>query len=218
MRCRASNSAGLFRRFSKCIRTRPWQPGASSPIRRIVHRENVAVIGENIATALYGVIPDAVGKNIMVDGSTFQVIGVLQKPVGGFGTNDEDRRVVLPYYTFRKIYPAAFEIFIRFLAYPGQVSKAVDEVRDVLRRRRNVPYDKPGQFFHPDEPGDGAELQRHYQEHGGGDYRAQLDRAADWRRGRDEYHAGLRDGADAGNWRAEGHWRAEHGYYLAIFI
>jgi len=112
-----------------------------------MHRENVAVVGENVATALYGAIPDAVGKNIMVDGSTFQVIGVLQKPVGGFGTNDEDRRVVLPYYTFRKIYPAAFEIFIRFLSYPGQVDKAVDQARDVLRRRRNVPYDKPDNFF-----------------------------------------------------------------------
>jgi putative ABC transport system permease protein len=112
-----------------------------------IHRDNVAVVGENIATALYGTIPDAIGKNILVDGSTFQLIGVLQKPVGGFGTNDEDRRVVLPYYTFRKIYPAAFEIFIRFLAYPGRVDKAVDEVRDVLRRRRNVPYDKPDDFF-----------------------------------------------------------------------
>jgi putative ABC transport system permease protein len=112
-----------------------------------IHRENVAVVGENVATALYGAIPDAIGKNIMVDGSTFQVIGVLQKPVGGFGTNDEDRRVVLPYYTFRKIYPAAFEIFIRFLSYPGQVDKAVDQARDVLRRRRNVPYDKPDNFF-----------------------------------------------------------------------
>jgi putative ABC transport system permease protein len=111
------------------------------------HRDNVAVVGENVATALYGAIPEAIGKNIMVDGSTFQVIGVLQKPVGGFGTNDEDKRVVLPYYTFRKIYPAAFEIFIRFLAYPGQVDKAVDQARDILRRRRNVPYEKPDNFF-----------------------------------------------------------------------
>jgi putative ABC transport system permease protein len=93
------------------------------------HRDNVAVVGENVATALYGAIPDAIGKNIMVDGSTFQVIGVLH------------------YYTFRKIYPAAFEVFIRFLAYPGQVDKAVDQARDVLRRRRNVAYEKPDNFF-----------------------------------------------------------------------
>ncbi|MFZ0636021.1 MAG: ABC transporter permease [Candidatus Acidiferrales bacterium] len=112
-----------------------------------IHRDNVADIGENVATALYGGITDAVGKDIMVDGSTFRVIGVLQKPTGSFGLNDEDRRVILPYYTFRKLYPAAYETFIRFLAYPGRVDTAVDQVRDLLRRRRDVPYDKPDNFF-----------------------------------------------------------------------
>ncbi|MGC1684391.1 MAG: ABC transporter permease [Candidatus Acidiferrales bacterium] len=111
------------------------------------HRDNVADIGENVATALYGNIDDAVGKTINVDGSQFLVIGVLERPAGTFGMDDEDRRVILPYYTFRKLYPAAYEIFIRFLAYPGKVDTAVDEVRDVLRRRRNVPYDKPDDFF-----------------------------------------------------------------------
>src|SRR5271170_3328138 len=106
------------------------------------HRDNVADIGENIATALYGNIDDAVGKTIIVDGSEFRVIGVLQRPSGTFGMDDEHRRVILPYYTFSKLYPAAYEVFIRFLAYPGKVDAAVDEVRDVLRRRRNVPYDK----------------------------------------------------------------------------
>jgi putative ABC transport system permease protein len=111
------------------------------------HRDNVADIGENIATALYGNIDDAVGKTINVDGSQFLVIGVLERPAGTFGIDDEDRRVILPYYTFRKLYPAAYENFIRFLAYPGKVDAAVDEVRDVLRRRRNVPYNKPDDFF-----------------------------------------------------------------------
>ncbi|HXW17468.1 MAG TPA: ABC transporter permease [Candidatus Acidoferrales bacterium] len=111
------------------------------------HRENVADIGENIATALYGDVNDAVGKTIVVDGSEFRVIGVLEKPPGTFGMDDEDRRVILPYYTFRKLYPAAYEIFIRFLAYPGKVDTAVDQVRDVLRRRRNVPYEKHDNFF-----------------------------------------------------------------------
>jgi putative ABC transport system permease protein len=82
----------------------------------------------------------------LVDGSNFVVIGVLQKPTGGFGNNDEDRRVVIPFYTFRKLYPAAFEIAMRFLAYPGRLDAAVDQVREVLRRRRNVPYDKPDNF------------------------------------------------------------------------
>jgi putative ABC transport system permease protein len=110
------------------------------------HRENVVILGQNVATALFPSVNDAIGKEVLVDGSTFQVIGVLQKPIGGFGNNDEDRRVVIPFYTFRKLYPAAFEIAMRFLAYPGKLDAAVDQVREVLRRRRNVAYDKPDNF------------------------------------------------------------------------
>ena len=110
------------------------------------HRENLVVLGENVATALFPTVEDALGKQVLVDGSNFIVIGVLEKPIGGFGNNDEDRRVVIPFYTFRKLYPAAFEIAMRFLAYPGKLDAAVDQVREVLRRRRNVPYDKPDNF------------------------------------------------------------------------
>jgi putative ABC transport system permease protein len=110
------------------------------------HRENVVVLGENIATALFGKVERALDKQVLVDGVNFLVIGVLEKPVGLFGTADEDRRVVMPYYTFFKIYPASFELAMRILAYPGRLPVAVDQVREVLRRRRNVPYDKPDTF------------------------------------------------------------------------
>ena len=110
------------------------------------HRENLVVLGENVATALFPSVNDALGKEVLVDGSNFVVIGVLEKPIGGFGHNDEDRRVVIPFYTFRKLYPAAFEIAMRFLAYPGKLDTAVDQVREVLRRRRSVPYEKPDNF------------------------------------------------------------------------
>ena len=110
------------------------------------HRENLVVLGYNIATALFPSVSDAIGKEVLVDGTNLQVIGVLEKPIGGFGMGDEDRRVVMPYYTFRKIYPAAFEVAMRFLARPGMLDTAVDEVREVLRRRRNVSYDKPDNF------------------------------------------------------------------------
>ncbi|MGB0036488.1 MAG: ABC transporter permease [Candidatus Acidiferrales bacterium] len=110
------------------------------------HRENLVVLGENIATALFPNASSALDKEVLVDGTDFRVIGVLQKPVGGFGTGDEDRRVVMPFFTFRKLYPASFEVAMRFLAYPGKLDAAVDQVREVLRRRRNVPYDKPDTF------------------------------------------------------------------------
>jgi putative ABC transport system permease protein len=110
------------------------------------HRDNVVVLGENTATALFATIDDALDKEIIVDGSKFLVIGVLKKQNGGFGTSDEDRRIIIPYYTFFKLYPGSFEVAFRMLAYPGKVNAAVDEIREVLRRRRNVPYDKPDTF------------------------------------------------------------------------
>jgi len=110
------------------------------------HRENVVVIGENVAKAFFPTINDALGKEILVDGSTYLVVGVFEKPLGGFGTNDEDRRTVIPYYTFMKLYPSSFELGYRFLAYSGKLDAAVDQLREVLRRRRNVAYSAPDNF------------------------------------------------------------------------
>jgi len=110
------------------------------------HRDMVVVLGEDLAKALFPDAQAAVDKEVRVDGSTYRVIGVYEKPKGGFGGNDEDKRVTIPYYTFTKIYPFANEIGFRFQAYPGKLDQAVDEAREVLRRRRNVPYDKPDNF------------------------------------------------------------------------
>ena len=103
-----------------------------------LHREKVAVIGESIAPVLF---PDGhvLGKDAMIDGSAFQVVGVLEKPKGGFGADEEDRRVLIPYRTFMRVYPAADEVNIRAEAYPGMVDKAMDQIREVMERRRNVP-------------------------------------------------------------------------------
>jgi putative ABC transport system permease protein len=110
------------------------------------HRANVVVIGEDVSKAFFPSVDDALGKEILVDGSAFTVIGVFERPPGGFGTGDEDRRVVIPFYTFMKMYPASYEIGFRFLAYPGKLDAAVDQIREVLRRRRNVAYNKPDNF------------------------------------------------------------------------
>jgi putative ABC transport system permease protein len=104
-----------------------------------IHREKVVVIGESVAPVLFP-NDDPIGKDTMIDGSAFQVIGVLEKPKGGFGADEEDRRVLIPYRTFMKIYPSADEVNIRAEAYPGKLSEAVDQIREVMERRRNIPY------------------------------------------------------------------------------
>jgi len=110
-----------------------------------LHHEKVVMLGENVAPVLF---PDGspVGKDVMIDGSPFRVIGVVEKPKGMFGGDDEDRRVLIPYNTFRKVYPAAYENQIRFEAYPNQLDQAVDQATEVLRRRRKVPFDGKDNF------------------------------------------------------------------------
>jgi len=83
---------------------------------------------------------------VMIDGSAFRVIGVVEKPKGMFGSDDEDRRVLIPYNTFQKIYPGAYENSLRLQAYPNMLDQAVDQATEVLRRRRNVPYQGKNSF------------------------------------------------------------------------
>src|SRR6266852_5904175 len=110
-----------------------------------LHREKVVMLGENAAPVLF---PEGhpIGKDVMIDGSAFQVIGVVEKPKGMFGMDDEDRRVLIPYNTFHKIYPGAYENAIRIQAYPNLLDQAVDQATEVLRRRRNVPYNGKDNF------------------------------------------------------------------------
>jgi putative ABC transport system permease protein len=110
-----------------------------------IHREKVVMLGENVAPVLF---PEGspVGKDVLIDGSVFQVIGVVEKPKGGFGMGDEDRRVLIPYSTFRKIYPGAYEHNIRFQAYPNMLDQSVDQATELLRRRRKVAYNAKDNF------------------------------------------------------------------------
>jgi putative ABC transport system permease protein len=110
-----------------------------------LHKEKVVMLGENVAPVLFpGGNP--IGKDVMIDGSTFQVIGVVEKPKGGFGMGDEDRRVLIPFSTFRKTFPSATEINFRVQAQPNMLNQMVDQITEVLRRRRNVPYDGKDNF------------------------------------------------------------------------
>ncbi len=110
------------------------------------HREDVAVIGYEIAKIFFPA-HDSLGKTIIVDGVSYRVIGVLDKRKGQLFKDDSaDRTVKVPYHTYRKHYPANDEVFIGAEAYPGYKDAAEDEIRGLLRRRRNVPFNKPDNF------------------------------------------------------------------------
>jgi putative ABC transport system permease protein len=105
----------------------------------------VVVIGEAI---YHGLMPDEdpLGKWVNVDGQEFQVVGVMAKPAASF-PGQEDRRVLLPFFTMKKMFPNAKEMMIVFVGGPGLLSQAQDEVSSVLRTERRVAPNKPDDFW-----------------------------------------------------------------------
>jgi putative ABC transport system permease protein len=102
------------------------------------------VIGADLSKSLYANV-DPIGKPITVDGHEYTVIGTMHKPAASFFGQD-DLRVLLPYFTFRKNYPANTDMFIVVNAKQGQLSAALDQIRVILRIARHVPYKKPDDF------------------------------------------------------------------------
>ena len=108
------------------------------------HRMPVVVIGESIGRSWFA-NEDPIGKWIEVDGHSVQVVGVMDKPAASM-PGQEDRRVLFPYYTMRKMFPNAREHMLVVIAKPGMLSRAQDEVRAILRLERKVPAGKPDSF------------------------------------------------------------------------
>ncbi|MFY9608225.1 MAG: ABC transporter permease [Blastocatellia bacterium] len=113
------------------------------------HRSDICVIGADIADKFFPRLA-ALDKQILINDKPLTVIGVVQKQDSFFvGENDggnQNRAVYLPYETMKKMFPAEKDHFVMAQAQEGLLAQAEDEIRSVLRRRREVPYDKNDNF------------------------------------------------------------------------
>ncbi len=110
-----------------------------------LHRRDVAVIG-NVVRERFFPHEDPLGKTILVDGHSLEVIGTLTKFKSFLGDDQNDKAVLIPYYTYQKAYPEAHDNFICVLVEPGKMEQAKDEVTELLRRRRHVKPNDPDNF------------------------------------------------------------------------
>jgi len=108
------------------------------------HRMPVVVIGEDVEKQLLPNL-DPIGKWIEVDGHSMQVVGVMDRPASSLPGQD-DTRILVPYFTMRKMFPDATEHMLVIIAYPGQLDKAQDQTRAALRLVRHVPFNAADTF------------------------------------------------------------------------
>ena len=115
---------------------------------------DVAVVGPDILDNLFeGAPPEqAIGKQVRVEGRSYEVIGVTERLGKIFGFS-RDNFVQIPYPTFKKAFGARVSLVV-FVQVPedAQLAAAEDQVRNVMRNRR-------GKSFHDEEDGFALETQ-----------------------------------------------------------
>jgi len=111
-------------------------------------RAPVIVLGYDTAQELFPT-GSALDHEINIEGRLYNVIGVIEKikSVFGGGKNPDDNRVFFPLASFKVLHPELKQHWISIKSTShDDIPKTIDEVRELLRRRRKVAVNKPDNF------------------------------------------------------------------------
>src|SRR5205814_3410355 len=110
--------------------------------------QNVCVIGSKVADDFFR-FGSPVGDTLKIGSEEYRVVGVLQKReqfLFSGGSDDQNNVIYLHYNVARKLKPNSEDIYLLAVARPGMMQEAMDQVSDLLRVRRQVPFGSPDSF------------------------------------------------------------------------
>jgi putative ABC transport system permease protein len=117
-----------------------------------LRRHSVCVVGGYIVDNLFP-YETPLGKRLVLDGKSYIIVGVLARK-GSFLGQSQDNVIIVPITTFEKDFAPGrgigeLQYSIAVAAMPKKgvpIEKAIDEVRELMRRRHQLGYDKPDDF------------------------------------------------------------------------
>ena len=120
-----------------------------------IHHSAVTVLGRDTSDLLFPPPEDPIGKEVLIEGKVFLVIGVAapEKQAFGNGKNPEDNQARMPLSTMQSLHPELKDYSLFAKASDGKyVTAVVDEMREYLRRKRRLTSEKDDNFaiFTPD--------------------------------------------------------------------
>ena len=111
----------------------------------VEHARNVCVIGSDIAETLFPYV-DPIGKSLVIDDRTFEVIGIGTKQGSVLGQS-RDNWALIPLTMHQKMYGARRSVTIYAKALDEKhLDAAESEIRLMLRGRRHLSYNTKDDF------------------------------------------------------------------------
>lgn len=112
----------------------------------------VAVIGQTVATNLYGEGTDPIGLTVRINRMPFTIVGVLSRKGASPNGSDQDDRIVIPFTTFgtkisgglQKFIPGSILVSAASREVTGEVKQQIDTL---LRQRHRIRDDAEPDFF-----------------------------------------------------------------------
>ncbi|WP_243305149.1 ABC transporter permease [Geothrix oryzisoli] len=116
----------------------------------VAHTARTCVLGPQTAEALFGK-KDPIGRTVLVNGTAFSVIGLLEKK-GSFLGGDADNILIIPISTFDEMFPQVKNgggdtIHIATIPKdPKRMYEMMDQEVAILRARRGLKASQPNDF------------------------------------------------------------------------